>query len=76
MYCPDRLETIRRLNNEARRNLGISSIANATVVFHSLPDADRLGALAAIVRFSRFGGCNDPFGEHDFGIVYRLSSGR
>src|SRR3546814_8723425 len=43
--------------------------------FQSLPDADRFAALAAIVGFSRFDGDNDPYGEHDFGAVYRLATG-
>lgn len=28
-----------------------------------------------IVGFTKFDGDNDPYGEHDFGAVYRLSSG-
>lgn len=74
MYTREQLEAIRRLNEAARKNLGSGSIANATIGFHSLPHADRFGALAAIIRFSRFGGDNDPYGERDFGAVYRLAS--
>ena len=36
----------------------------------------RFAALAAIVTFSKFDGDNDPYGEHDFGALYRLASGR
>src|SRR3546814_8034293 len=50
-------------------------MANVTLGFQSLPDADRFAALAAIVGFSRFDGDNDPYGEHDFGGVYRLATG-
>lgn len=75
MYTPEQLEAVRRLNDAARQNPGSGSIANATIGFHALPDADRFGALAAIIRFSRFDGDNDPYGEHDFGAVYRLASG-
>jgi hypothetical protein len=58
-----------------RSNPGTASIANVTLGFQSLPDADRFAALAAIVGFSRFDGDNDPYGEHDFGAVYRLATG-
>jgi len=71
----EHLDTIRRLNDAARSRPGSASIANVTVGFQSLPDADRFAALAAIVGFSKFDGDNDPYGEHDFGAVYRLVSG-
>ena len=57
-------------------NLGVTSIANATAGFQSLPDGDRFAALAAVVGFSRFDADNDPYGEHDFGTIYRLAPGR
>lgn len=43
--------------------------------FQSLPELDRLAALVAITRFAKFDGDNDPYGEHDFGAVYKLASG-
>lgn len=76
MHSTDQLDTIRRLNDAARSHPGTASIANVTIGFQALPDADRFAALAAIVSFSRFDGDNDPYGEHDFGAVYRLASGR
>src|SRR3546814_20091240 len=75
MRSPEQLDTIRRLNDAARSNPGTASIANVTLGFQSLPDADRFAALAAIVGFSRFDGDNDPYGEHDFGAVYRIATG-
>lgn len=75
MRSPEQLDTIRRLNDAARSNPGTASSANVTLGFQSLPDADRFAALAAIVGFSRFDGDNDPYGEHDFGAVYRLTTG-
>jgi hypothetical protein len=51
MRSPEQLDTIRRLNDAARSNPGTASIANVTLGFQSLPDADRFAALAAIVRF-------------------------
>jgi hypothetical protein len=75
MRSPEHLDTIRRLNDAARSQPGTASIANVTLGFQSLPDADRFAALAAIVGFSQFDGNNDPYGEHDFGAVYRLATG-
>lgn len=75
MTTPEQIDSIRRLNDIARSNPGTGSIANVTCGFQALPDADRFAALAAIVGFSRFDGDNDPYGEHDFGAIYRLVSG-
>lgn len=74
MHNPDQLDAIRRLNDAARINPGVTSIANVTIGFQALPDADRFAALAAIVGFSQFDGDNDPYGEHDFGAIYRLTN--
>uniref|UniRef100_UPI0008341BEF DUF3768 domain-containing protein n=1 Tax=unclassified Sphingomonas TaxID=196159 RepID=UPI0008341BEF len=76
MRNPEHLEAIRRLNDAARSKPGVGSIANVTSGFHSLPAADRFAALAQIVGFTNFNGDNDPYGEHDFGAVYRLPNGR
>lgn len=75
MPTPDQIATIRRLNDAARERPGTGSIANVTTGFHALPDADRFASLAAIVAFTKFDGDNDPYGEHDFGAVYRLATG-
>lgn len=75
MHTPEQLNTIRRLNDAARQRPGAASIANVTMGFNSLPDADRFAALAAIAAFAKFDGDNDPYGEHDFGAVYRLPDG-
>lgn len=75
MRNTEQLDAIRRLNDEARSKPGTGSIANMTIGFQSLSDADRFGALAQIVGFTEFSGDNDPYGEHDFGTVYRLPNG-
>ena len=75
MHTPEQLDAIRRLNDAARQHPGTASIPNVTRGFHALPDVDRFAALAAIVGFTRFDGGNDPYGEHDFGAVYRLATG-
>ena len=63
MCSPEQLDTIRRLNDLARSQPGTASIANVTLGFQSLPDADRFAALAAIgvalfwvalIRFKKF----------------------
>ncbi len=72
MRDPTHINAIRRLNDEARSNPGVASLANVTIGFQSLPDVDRLAALSAIMRFSKFDGDNDPYGEHDFGAIYQL----
>ncbi|CAM5389312.1 MULTISPECIES: DUF3768 domain-containing protein [Sphingomonadales] len=75
MYSPEQLDTIRRLNDAARQSPGVTSCANVTQGFLALPDADCFKAVSAIVGFTKFDGDNDPYGEHDFGAVYRLASG-
>ena len=75
MRNPEHLDTIRRLNDAARSRPGTASIANVTIGFQSLPDADRFAALTQIVSFTQFDGNNDPYGEHDFGAIYRLATG-
>lgn len=75
MPTPEQTDTIRSLNDAARANPGLASLANVTMGFQALPQLDRLAALAAIMRFAKFDGDNDPYGEHDFGAVYKLASG-
>lgn len=75
MRNPEHLDIIRRLNDAARSRPGTASIANVTIGFQSLPDADRFAALAQIVSFTQFDGNNDPYGEHDFGAIYRIATG-
>ena len=75
MPTPEQIDTIRCLNDAARANPGLASLANVTMGFQSLPELDRLAALVTITRFAKFDGDNDPYGEHDFGAVYKLASG-
>lgn len=71
----EQIDTIRRLNDAARTRAGVASLANVTMGFQALPALDRLAALVAITRFTKFDGGNDPYREHDFGAVYKLASG-
>jgi hypothetical protein len=71
----EQIERIRALNDAARRNPGVACIANMTNGFATLPDRERLAVLLHIMRYDQFTGENDPYGERDFGAVYRLASG-
>ena len=75
MPTPEQIHTIRQLNDAARQRPGAGSIANVTSGFQALPDADPFAALATIIAFSKFNTDNDPYGERDFGAVYRLATG-
>ncbi len=75
MPTPEQIDTIRRLNDAARTHPGLASLANVTMGFQALSELDRFAALFAITRFTKFDGDNDPYGEHDFGAVYKLASG-
>jgi hypothetical protein len=75
MQTPEQIDTIRRLNDAARAIPGVTAITNATIGFQALADADRFAALTLIARFSKFDDNNDPYGEHDFGAIFRLGSG-
>lgn len=75
MQTPEHTDAIRRLNDAARAVPGVTSLASVTLGFQSLPEAARFAALAAIARFSKFDDNNDPYGEHDFGAIYRLVDG-
>lgn len=71
----EKLARIRTLNDAARREPGVACTANMTTGVAALPDLDRLTVLLHVMRYDQFDGDNDPYGEHDFGAVYRLASG-
>ncbi|EXS70597.1 DUF3768 domain-containing protein [Sphingobium sp. Ant17] len=75
MQNPEQIDAIRRLNDAARAIPGVTSVTNVTMGFQALCDADRSAALVLIARFSKFDDNNAPYGEHDFGAVFRLASG-
>lgn len=75
MQLPEQTDAIRRLNDAARAIPGVTAITNATIGFQAFADADRFAALTLIARFSKFDDNNDPYGEHDFGAIFRLESG-
>ena len=66
---------IARLNDLARKAMGIACTAIATVGFQSLPEADQLQVRELIEIYDAFDEDNDPHGERDFGTVYQLGDG-
>ena len=66
---------IARLNDLARRAMGVACTAIATVGFRSLPDADQSQVRELIETYDAFTEENDPHGERDFGCVYQLGDG-
>ena len=66
---------IARLNDLARRAMGIACTVVATVGFRSLPDTDQSCVRELIETFDAFTDDNDPHGERDFGCIYQLGDG-
>ena len=66
---------IARLNDLARRAMGVACTAVATVGFRSLPDADQSRVREMIETYDAFTEDNDPHGERDFGTIYQLADG-
>lgn len=66
---------IARLNDLARRAMGVACTAVATAGFRSLPDADQSCVRELIETFDAFTEDNDPHGERDFGTIYQLRDG-
>lgn len=72
----ERTARIARLNDLARRAMGIACTAVATVGFRSLPEADQSQVRELIETYAAFDEDNDPHGERDFGAIYQLGDGR
>ena len=67
---------IARLNDVARRAMGVACTAVATVGFRSLPESDQSRVRELIETYDAFDEDNDPHGERDFGCVYQLGDGQ
>jgi Protein of unknown function (DUF3768) len=67
---------IARLNDLARRAMGVACTAVATVGFRSLPEADQSQVRELVETYDAFDEDNDPHGERDFGTIYQLGDGR
>ena len=67
---------IARLNDLARRAMGVACTAVATVGFRSLSEADQSQVRELVETYDAFTEDSDPHGERDFGTIYQLGDGR
>lgn len=64
-------ERIARLNDLARRAMGIACMAVATEGVRALSEADQSRLRELVETFDAFTPDNDPYGERDFGAIYQ-----
>lgn len=62
---------IARLNDLARRAMGIACVVVATEGIRALPEADQSRLRELVETFDAFTPDNDPYGERDFGSIYQ-----
>ena len=67
---------IARLNDLARRAMGVTCTAVATAGFRSLSASDQSCVRELIETYDAFDEDNNPHGERDFGTIYQLACGR
>lgn len=70
-----RAERIARLNDMARRAMGIASVVMATEGVRALPEVDQSRLRELVETFDAFTPDNDPYGERDFGVIYQGADG-
>jgi hypothetical protein len=66
-----RAERIARLNDLPRRAMSIAGVVVATEGIQALPEADQSRLRELIETFDAFTPDNDPYGERDFGAIYK-----
>ena len=66
-----RAEEIARLNDLARRAMGIASVVAATEGIRALPEDDQSRLRELVETFDAFTPDSDPYGERDFGAIYQ-----
>lgn len=66
-----RAERIARLNDLARRAMGIACVVVATEGILALSDADQSRLRELVETFDAFTPDNDPYGERDFGAIWQ-----
>lgn len=66
-----RAERIARLNDLARRAMGIACVVVATEGIRALPEPDQSRLRELVETFDAFTPDNDPYGERDFGAIYQ-----
>lgn len=70
-----RAERIARLNDLARRAMGIACVVVATEGIRALPEGDQSRLRELVETFDAFTPDNDPYGERDFGAIYQGADG-
>ena len=65
---PDTTAAIQRLNDAFRQSFTGGRVV-LTAGVGALPDRVRAEVITAVRAFDRFDADNDPYGEHDFGVV-------
>ena len=70
-----RAERIARLNDLARRAMGIACVVVATEGIRALPEVDQSRLRELVETFDAFTSENDPYGERDFGAIYQGADG-
>lgn len=71
-----RTERIARLNDRARQAMGLACIAVATEGFRALPLAEQSRVRELVETYDAFTPDNDPYGERDFGAIYKGNDDR
>ncbi len=66
-----RAERIARLNDLARRAMGIACVVVATEGIRALPEPDQSQLRELVENFDAFTPDNAPYGERDFGAIYQ-----
>ena len=66
-----RAERIARLNDLARRAMGVACVVVATEGIRALPEVDQSRLRELLETFDAFTADNDPYGERDFGAIYQ-----
>jgi hypothetical protein len=64
-------ERVARLNDLARRAMGVACVVVATEGIRALPEADQSRLRELVETFDAFTPDNDPYGERDFGAIYQ-----
>jgi len=60
---------IARLNDLARKAMGVAGKVYMTAGIAALPRADQSAIREKVEKFDAFNADNDPYGEHDFGSI-------
>jgi Protein of unknown function (DUF3768) len=72
----DHTACIARLNDFARKAMGVACTVFVTPGFRALDAADQHRVRELIETYDAFATDNDPHGERDFGAIYQCADGR